>query len=296
MLSSTSVSPIGNIHRCVIVFTFVVQVQCVRQQRSRGGVRVTPPVDAVDGEWIFLYERIQWTGWKDSSQVVWGWLWQKAFAQSFMCPCTAILDTDPSVWTSWLWRCAQRKTEAKVRRIDSSLLFCQMKKMVKALFIELSTPCDRRGGCVKSARWDIFDGGWRTGQKQGLGSRTSTNPCLTLNSWTLKSLSSCWSASRSFFSMLKGSEKIHFVFLWSSCSCRVGHVQVFIWGELVQRGRRPVCEHGLGSRPVAWGQVAYRQRRKSWMMRTMDRLMSFWVCVCVCFMCKLCVGLLRTPC
>lgn len=117
MLSITSVSSIGNIHRRVIVFPFVVP--------SSGSVWWSEGV-SLDGGWIFLSKWTQCRGAKDSSQVVSDWLWQKALPQSFSRLCRLMLEPGPSVWTSSLWRCAQ-KSEAKERAIDSSLLFWQMK-------------------------------------------------------------------------------------------------------------------------------------------------------------------------
>ena len=96
MLSSTSVSSIGNIHRRVIVFPFRVpgsgSVWC--SERSRGGLRVDLAVRAI---WVadgFFFTNKQCKGAKDSSQMVWGWLWQKAPTQSFIRPCRSMLHTD----------------------------------------------------------------------------------------------------------------------------------------------------------------------------------------------------------
>lgn len=96
-------------------------------ERSRGGVSVERDLD---GGWIFPYKWAQCKGAKDSSRIVWDRLWQKAVAQLFIRLCRSMLDTDPSAWTSWLWRWAQ-KAEAKVRSNDS-------------FFPKLSTLYDRR--------------------------------------------------------------------------------------------------------------------------------------------------------
>lgn len=207
MLSSTSVSSIGNIHRRVIVFPFVVRssgsVWC--SERSRGGIRVDLTANAIwmaDG-FFFTSEHSA-----RERRTVWDWLWQKALTRSFIRLCRSMLDADPSAWTSCLWRCAQK--EAKLRSNDSPSLLWQMKD-VNALSSWSSQLFTTDAEVLSSLRVKIM-----TVLSVELAKTTDSGLSLFA---TLNCLSSRWNALRSVFFVERLWKDplcvpLEFLFLW----------------------------------------------------------------------------------
>lgn len=192
MLSSTSVSSIGNLHRrmlflyffpfCSSEFRFSVVQRMETRWRRRD----------LDGGWIFLYKWTQCRGAKDSSQTVWDWL---SLNRSYVWWCGWMPDTDPSTWTGCLGRRAQ-KAEAKKREIKW------------LIFLVLAD--ERREGSIFPRALDSLRPtqkfcqvrvwrylrvlNWPKPQTQIFA---QVHPSVWFG--TLKSLSSHWNASRSFF-------------------------------------------------------------------------------------------------
>lgn len=235
MLSSTSVSSIGNIHRRVIVFFFffpfctsefrfsVVQRKEPRwRQRDLDGGWIFPlQMNTVQGSEGLLSDGLRLASTKGSRSIVHtsddaGWM----------------LDTDPSTWTGCLWRRAQ-KAEAKKVRSKWFIFLVLADEICECSFfppLELSTLYDRRRSSVKVRVWRYLRCWVLNWPKPQTGIFAQVLSDLELWRVSVPAEMPC----APFFCCCycccccwKGCEKIHFVFLWSSRSCRVSHVQAF---------------------------------------------------------------------